>query len=403
MPNKKTTMRADTKAALSKVPLWALSISLLMVQTHAWADDAGTVVVSTVPAQRANIGSSVTAYGLIGASQADLSSISFSYALRIDRLLVQAGQRVKQGAVLLTATPDPAALLLATQARSTVDFANSEYRRMEALYAQHLATGSQLAQAHKTLADAESAYQAQMRSGIATGTLTVKAPRDGVVSMVSAAQGDRVAAGAAILQFSADTAPGSGQPNVLLQIEPDAASQIHLGDKARITGLSTALRHACVEGTVTRVGAAIDPQSHQVSVGVDASFIGTAYLPGTAVMASIQTASAPHWIVPRLAVSGVNSDSASATSAAASTDGASSAAVFQVGSDGKAHRVAVTIAAEQAQQYGVDGPLNAAYPVIVDGSYEVADKQAVRVANAAGAASAQQASDAGTKPAGATQ
>jgi len=402
------TITLATQRITVRVPLPALFISLFIVHTPAWADDAGTVLVSTVPAHRADIGSSVTAYGVIGASQADLSTISFPYALRIDRLLVQAGQRVKQGAILLTATPDPAALLMATQARSGVDFANSEYRRMESLYAQHLATGSQLALAHKSLADAESAFQAQIRSGIATGTLTVKAPRDGVVSQVGAAQGDRVAAGAGILQFSADTAPGSGQPNVLLQIEPDAASQLRVGDKARITGLSTALLHAPVEGTVTRVGAAIDAQSHQVSVGVDASFRGTAYLPGTAVMASIETATAAHWIVPRLAVSGVNAAPSSTASSANSTP---SPSLFQLGSDGKAHQVAVTIATERAQEYGVDGPLNPADAIIVDGSYEVTDKQAVRVVDRAAVPEqqqaskrvAQQAANDSDKPLGATQ
>ena len=49
-------------------------------------------------------------------------------------------------------------------------------------------------------------------------------------------------------------------------------------------------------------------------------------------------------------------------------------------SDHHAHRVAVTIHVENDRDYGVEGALDAARPLVVSGNYELADGMAVRAA-----------------------
>ncbi|WP_347556952.1 efflux RND transporter periplasmic adaptor subunit [Robbsia sp. KACC 23696] len=345
--------------------------------------------VTTLVVFRAPMPAEVVGYGQVGASEADLTTINLPYAFKLDRLYVQAGQAVRKGAPLLTVTPDPAALLASQQARSAVTFAQKDFASTQSLYDQRLATASQRDMAKKALDDAQQAYAAQQRLGPASGTTTITAAADGVISAVSFAQGDRVAAGAAILQLSANSAPGSGQPNVLLQIEPDDAAKLRLGDRAVITGLSSALLQQKEIGSVTRIGAAIDPITHQVAVGVNATLTGTPYLTGTPVQVRIvaptDRGGDVHWIVPRNAVQSVDDGATQANGSPAS------AYLFQIDANHVAHKVPVRIAVESDRQYGVDGALDARRAIITDGSYVVQDGQTVRptapaVKNTTGAA-----------------
>lgn len=377
--------RSDARTLKSAGALRTLiGLSAAVLSTGAFAAAADTAApeaeVTTVAPSRAAMPQEVVGYGQVGASAADLSTINLPYAFKLDRLYVQAGQAVRKGTPLFTATPDPAALLASQQARSALTFAQQDYASTQALYNQRLATASQLATAAKARDDAQQSYAAQQRLGLATGTTTVKAAEDGVVTAVSVAQGDQIAAGTAVLQLSANSAPGSGQPNVLLQMEPDDAAKVHLGDRAIITGLSTGLMQDKQIGAVTRVGAAIDSVTHQVAVGVNASLTGTAYLPGTPVQVRIiapaQGAGTGdlHWIVPRNAVQGL---------ADQQTPGDGNPPppyVFQVDANHIAHKVAVHVAVENNRQYGVDGAIDATRPIVVAGSYVVQDGQTVRPA-----------------------
>jgi hypothetical protein len=54
--------------------------------------------------------------------------------------------------------------------------------------------------------------------------------------------------------------------------------------------------------------------------------------------------------------------------------------VFQITPQNRAHRVAVTIAIENGERYGVDGPLDPALGVVTSGNYELKDGMAVRAA-----------------------
>ena len=330
------------------------------------AADQAVVSVQTVRVQRAVIAQPVRAYGIVAASASNLTTVNLPYLARIVQMRVQAGQSVTRGTPLFVVQADPAAVLAATQAKSAVTLAQGELARTQSLYDKGLATQSQLATARKAAEDAQQALAAQSQTGVASGNKIVAAPIDGVVLQITAAQGDQVQPGAAILQL----AGGNGKDaraNVMLGVEPSDVPAIHAGDTVTLHGLSTSLAKAAADGHVVLVGASIDQQSQLVNVGANVPLGQSAFIPGTRVSADIATRSGTHWVVPRAAV--LKDDQG--------------AYVFQITPQNKARRVAVVTQIENGDRYGVDGPIDAAEGLVVSGNYELKDGMAVRAGGGA--------------------
>ncbi|MGC2967684.1 efflux RND transporter periplasmic adaptor subunit [Paraburkholderia aspalathi] len=330
------------------------------------AADQAVVSVQTVRVQRAVIAQPVRAYGIVAASASNLTTVNLPYLARIVQMRAQAGQSVTRGAPLFVVQADPAAVLAATQAKSAVTLAQGELARTQSLYDKGLATQSQLATARKAAEDAQQALAAQSQTGVASGNKIVAAPIDGVVLQITAAQGDQVQPGAAILQL----AGGNGKDaraNVMLGVEPSDVPAIHAGDTVTLHGLSTSLAKAAADGHVVLVGASIDQQSQLVNVGANVPLGQSAFIPGTRVSADIATRSGTHWVVPRAAV--LKDDKG--------------AYVFQITPQNKARRVAVVTQVENGDRYGVDGPIDAAEGLVVSGNYELKDGMAVRAGGGA--------------------
>ncbi|MFM0174422.1 efflux RND transporter periplasmic adaptor subunit [Paraburkholderia sediminicola] len=330
------------------------------------ATEQPVVAVQTVRVQRAEIAQPVRAYGIVAASASNLTTVNLPYTARIVQMRVQPGQTVTRGAPLFVVQADPAAVLAATQAKSALTLAQGELARTQSLYDKALATQSQLASARKAAEDAQQALAAQNQTGVASGNKIITAPNDGVVLQVTAAQGDQVQPGAAILQL----AGGSGKDaraNVMLGVEPADAAAIHAADTVTLHGLSTSLAQMSANGHVALVGASVDQQSQLVDVGANVPLGQTAFIPGTRVSADIATRSGTHWIVPRAAV----------------LKDAKGAYVFQITSQNKARRVAVATQVENGERYGVDGALDAAQGLVVSGNYELKDGMAVQISGGA--------------------
>ncbi|CAE6866158.1 hypothetical protein R69927_07289 [Paraburkholderia domus] len=330
------------------------------------AADQSVVSVQTVRVQRAIIAQPVRAYGIVAASASNLTTVNLPYLARIVQMRVQAGQSVTRGTPLFVVQADPAAVLAANQAKSAVTLAQGELTRTQSLYDKGLATQSQLATARKAVEDAQQALAAQNQTGVANGNKVIAAPIDGVVLQVSAAQGDQVQPGVAILQL----AGGNGRDaraNVALGVEPSDVPAIHAGDTVTLHGLSTSLAKAAADGRVVLVGASVDQQSQLVNVGANVPLGQSAFIPGTRVSADIATRSGTHWVVPRAAV--LKDDKG--------------AYVFQITPQNKAHRVAVVTQVENGDRYGVDGPIDGTQGLVVSGNYELKDGMAVRASGGA--------------------
>lgn len=317
------------------------------------AANASNALVVTQAVKQQDMAQTATAYGDVDAGVPE--SLSFPQAGRLARLAVLPGQSVHRGDVIATLDSDPAATAAYAQAANAQAFAQRELRRNQDLLALQLATQSQVDAAARQLQDAQAGLIAQAKLGGAQASLQLKAPFDAVVTSVAVAQGDRLAAGAAIVQLGR-----RGTPRVLLQIEPAISGQLRAGMPVTLTPLQgDATPLAAI---ITQVQDAIDPKTQMVGAVVPLNAAkATRLLPGMRVSAVIEMGRRRAWSVPRQAVLSDEQGSY----------------LFQV-AQGKAHRVNVRTLVETSGAYGVDGALSGAQPVVVQGNYELTDGMAVR-------------------------
>jgi RND family efflux transporter MFP subunit len=344
--------------------LIAATVATATTLSLAHADEPASVAVVVAPVVRKPIAQQVLAYGVVAGAAANVTTLSLPYASRVMRVLAQPGQSVARGAPLFIVQADASAVIALTQAQSEAKFARGELDRTEALFRDGLATQSQLAAARKALDDAREALAAQTRSGVTQGTNTIVAPAAGVVSQISAAQGDQVQAGTALAQLVPANAGADHAANVALGVEPADALTLRAGDRVVLHPLSASLGGTDAAGQIVLVGASIDTQTQFVNVGANVPLAGTHFMPGMHVRADIETHPGNWWNVPRAAV----------------LQDSKGQYVFQVTPAGKAHRVAVHVEVERDNWYGVDGALDASRPLVVSGNYELEEGMAVRMA-----------------------
>ncbi|MGA8033493.1 MAG: efflux RND transporter periplasmic adaptor subunit [Casimicrobiaceae bacterium] len=329
-----------------------LLLAMALAAGPALAASVPSVQVETVALKQQPVADTVAGYGTVSPAPRALHTISVSRAGRVVEMSVSPGQVVKKGETLLVFGTDPGAAMAFLQTRQAVDFARGDVARTEQLFARQLATRSQLASARKALVDAEAALRAQEQVGAGRPVERVAAAFDAVVVGVQAAQGDRLAAGAPVLQLAR-----AGAQRVVLGIEPEDAARVRPGMAVRVTSVFGPGRE--VAARVARVSGVIDPRTQFVDVIVDVP--GGRLMPGTRVRASIELGERPAWVVPRSAV----------------LRDSEGAYIFQV-RDGRAHRIPVQAGTEQAGEIAVDGQFDAGAPVVSLGNYELQDGMAVR-------------------------
>jgi membrane fusion protein (multidrug efflux system) len=327
-------------------------LGLLLCASPVWATDAPSVAVQTVAMKQQMMTATISGYGVVSPDTRSLQNINLPRAGQVVSMLVNAGQVVKKGTPLLEFATSMDATQSYQQAVVAVRFAASEVARIEQLLSQQLATQSQLATAKKSLADAQSALRAQQKMGNGRGQERIVAPFDGVVASISAAQGDRLAVGAPVLQLAK-----AGGQRVVLGVEPDDVARVHPGMPVSVASVFNDTRR--VTGQVKQVFGMVNPQTQFVDVLVDVPSGGL--IAGTRVQATIQLGQQPAWVVPRSAVL---------------RDG-QGAYLFQVQA-GKAHRVNVQTGLEQGGEVAVSGRFNQHLPVVSLGNYELQDGIAVR-------------------------
>ena len=333
-------------------------LPLLAACSHGDASDQeaqARIEVSTAMPVRKTFHGQLAAFGQLGADNRNALSMSLPHPIQVVATEVLAGQRVKRGQVLLKLETDPATRSAYMKAQSALKVARADLTRTERLHSEKLATNAQLDAARKALADAQAAFEAQARLGGAQAASTLKAPADGVVTALPVQRGQRVAAGATLVQFSPASALAAQ-----LGVDPAAAPAIRAGMPVTVHPVYASSSTPPLHATVAMVGDAVNPQTHLVDVVAP---IGgpVPLLAGAALSATIQTSDFQAWAVPRGALQ----------------NGAGGDYLFQI-EHGRAHRVNVKVVAPDGTPVGVEGALDAHAPVIVLGSYEVADGDPVR-------------------------
>ncbi len=316
------------------------------------------IAVETAMPKLETFHAKVAAFGQLAADTRNALALSLPQAGRVLATEAVAGQQVKRGDPLLKLETDPATRSTYLQARTAIKVAQDNLARTQRLHAEKLATNAELDAARKALTDARTALAAQAKLGGASAVTTLRAPADGVITTLDVRRGQRVAAGALLIQL-APTASLDAQ----LGVDPAAAVGLRPGMPVILRPVYATRGTAPLHGTVAMVGDAVDPQSHLVNVV--ATVATPVPLPaGTALSAVIETSPLKAWAVPRDAL---QSD-------------ARGSYVLQL-ERGKAQRVDVKVLAPDGSPVGVTGKLDPHAPVITLGSYELSDGDAVKAAS----------------------
>jgi len=313
--------------------------------------EAVSALVKTQKIEQHEVDSNLTAYGDVMPAKVD--TLSFPQAGQLTSMLVQSGQQVHQGEVLALLRTDPAAYAAWQQAVSAVSFAQAELLREEEMFTLKLLTQTQLDTARRQLLDAQAILAAQKKLGGATETAQLMAPMDGVVTALVAAQGDRLAAGSAVLQMGE-----SGRLRIQLGIEPSQHQLLRAGMKVMLAPLQDP--GAIIPARIAEVQNIVDPKSQLVNAIVVLPATA-ALVPGMRVQGVVQLGHRKVWLTARSAV--LNDEKG--------------AYIFQINHD-KAQRVDVAKISETATQFGLAGEIDPALPVVISGNYELEDDMSVR-------------------------
>jgi RND family efflux transporter MFP subunit len=314
------------------------------------ADDA-SVLVATQPAQRGEIAERLIAYGSAAPAVNASMTLSVPAEGRVMRIFVTPGEAVHAGQALLEFHLSAAASSTYAQAQSALKLAREEQLRTARLLAQQLATREQQAQADKAVNDAQAALAALEHETGGKPQQTLAAPFDGVVAAVPVAQGDRVAAGAALVALTR-----SNGLIVTVGIEPADVKKLRLQQSAQVEPLTGGADK--LAGKLVRIDRSLNPKTRLVDADIA---VEGDLLQGEAFRAGIETGRIKGWLVPRDAV----------------LDDDDGAYLFQI--DGsKAVRVKVKRIGSDDQTTVVDGPLDARREVVVVGNYQLEDGMTVR-------------------------
>lgn len=331
-----------------------IGLLLLASSFAAYAGNDPSVLVKTEPVHQQSLVIGLAGYGIVTPDTGSTVNITFPRSGKIDRLSVMPGQVVTRGETLFVFVTDPVAANGYAQAKSSLEFARSEFLRINRLVRQQLATRSQLAAARKSLLDAESAVLEQRRLGAGIRKDRVKAPFNGIVTALFAARGDRIQPGKVVLQLARQNALRAQiglQPEDLPRVKPGMPVQLH-------SVFDPALQ---VAGVVEKVHGMVDPQTQLVNVSVKIERNNNiALVPGMQVRAVIQVQTKSSWVVPGSAV--LSDDSGSY--------------IYQ-NDNGHARRVDVTELKDGAVS-GISGKIDPGLSVVVLGNYELKDGMALR-------------------------
>ncbi len=329
-----------------------------LAMAPALADVAPSALVRTAPLQRGVLTRSVEALGTVRTSGSGTLSVDFARPVRVRRVLVRPGQRVRRGQALLEVDNTAAGHAAYAQALEALRFARAELGRLLSLQGRQLATRSQVDAARKRLADARATLAAQRAQGLDQARQMVRAPFDGLVQSLQATPGMQLSAGAVALSL----APRAGLQAVV-GVDPRQAAELAPGTVARLSSVFDPARS--VQATVLDVAGRVDPASGRVELRLALGATPRWLLPGLAVQATLALHAWKGWLVPRQAVL---------------RNAEGQAYVFQ-DDHGHARLVRVQVRGDEGERSAVSGPLRPSLPLVVLGNYELKDGMALRTSD----------------------
>ena len=331
-------------------PMW---LAMLALVAPAMADEPASVAVRTELPRQGAAPDLVVAYGTAAPAIDGGMTLSLQQDGRVAVLAVTPGERVHAGDKLMSFNVSAAASSTFQQAVTALSLARSQRANAAQLLAQQLATRDQVSQADKAVADAQAALDALRREGGGQPVQTLAAPFDGIVSSIAVAQGDRLQPGTPLMVLTR-----LDGLVVTVGIEPNERARLHTGEPTNLQRLSGGTAMA---GTLVRVDGVLNIKTRLVDA--DIAVPAGSVMVGEAFRATIVVGQVQGWRVPH--------DAVLTTEAGAY--------LFQVDA-GKAARVEVQVVGMDGDYDIVQGKLDPARAMVVEGGPQLADGDAVREA-----------------------
>lgn len=349
-----------SRAQAGRVSVWAVMMVGMVAagcsgHPEGTASEAEPVARVQVAIARADtLTETLQRYGTVIPAPGSVQSFAVPFECTVDEVLVNAGQRVRQGEALVRMNPSPQVQLAAEQARTALALQQTVTDDTRERFGMGLATRDERARQEQELANAQAQVDKYARWSERNQLL---APASGLVREVPVSEGALVPAGSPLVSLALQE-----RFEVRLGVEPEDLSLVHVGQAVRIRPVDRRDQPA-MTGRVRSIGQQVSPDTRQVEVLVAPPDGTDGLLLNQFVRAEIEVRGSSGLVVPRSAL----------------LPSEDRFRVFTVRA-GRAVSHDVERGVETDQQVEVlGGGLAAGDSVVVLGNYELADSVRVQV------------------------
>jgi RND family efflux transporter MFP subunit len=217
--------------------------------------------VQTIKLQKSEISETLSVYGTVLPWPDKLQTISVPYTSLVEKVLVNEGQLVQQGDMLLTLKPGDDATLQLEQARKELKAALREQQLLQERIRLKLATQTDLVAVQLRSEQAKAMLDNLTSRGI-NRNQQIKAGQAGIIHLVSVQQGQIVPAGSPLLQLV-----DQNQWVVRLGVEPEDFDRLQLNQPVLLTPVNKPVAQP-VKGRIETIAHQIDPATRLLNVFV---------------------------------------------------------------------------------------------------------------------------------------
>jgi RND family efflux transporter MFP subunit len=205
-------------------------------------------------------------------------------------------RRCADRAALLTISTAVANEAAYAQAKSALEFAQTELTIVERKFQEKLATNEDVRAKRKALVDAQQALNEQARLGGGAAEETIRAPFDGVISGLMAVAGDKVQANTGF-----GTISGVTGVVVQLMLDPEDAAKVKPGAEVHMNLPSQGNEQ--IVGKLSSVGGVVEKDGHLAKAFADVpATAGAGLALGTSFVAHVDLPPREGLVVPRSAL-----------------------------------------------------------------------------------------------------
>jgi membrane fusion protein, multidrug efflux system len=250
--------------------------------------------VQIIKLHLSEISETLSVYGTVLPWPDKLQTISVPYTSRIEKILVNEGQPVQQGDVLLMLKPGDDATLQLGQAKTELQAALREQQLIQERINLKLATQQDLVTAQLRTEQAKVMMANLTERGI-NQNQQIKAEHAGIIHLVSVQQNQIVPAGSPLLQWV-----DQNQWMVRLGVEPEDFEQLQLNQQVLLTPVNNPIAKP-IKGSIATITHQIDPVTRLLNIFVRPES-NQALLINDFVQAHIIVSSAETLVAPRKAL-----------------------------------------------------------------------------------------------------